>query len=121
MHYSKLRIYRLAKRLRNELHQELKLIPFGWKIGAVDQAKRSSSSAVSNIAEGQGNRFYTKKYIHYLNIALGSSDETQNHIDELCQNRHIGNEKAAYFLNKYKTLSIQTLNLINFQRENYLN
>ena len=47
MHYEDLRIYQLAKKLREELYKELNNIPFGWQIEEVGQAKRSSSSAVS--------------------------------------------------------------------------
>lgn len=119
MHFRDLRIYQLAVKLRNELHQELKKIPFAWTIGDVDQAKRSSSSVASNIAEGYGRRFYPKDFAKFINYALTSSDETQNHVGALKSDGHLNTVRADYFLNKYKTLSIQTLNYLNSRRKKH--
>ena len=117
MHYTDLLIYQISVKLRDELHEELNKIPFGWKIEDVDQAKRSSSSAVSNIVEGYSRRFYTKDFIKFLIISLGSSDETQNHIGSLNKQNLLTKEKTAYFKNRYKTLSIKIVNYINYQRK----
>ena len=117
MHYSDLKIYQLAVSLRDELHEELNKIPFSWKYGDIDQIKRSSSSTVSNIVEGYSRRFYTKDFIKFLIISLGSSDETQNHIGSLNKQNLLTEEKTAYYKNRYKTLSIKIVNYINYQRK----
>ena len=117
MHYGDLRIFKLSAELRDELYKELSQIQFGWKIEDIKQALRSSSSISSNIVEGYSRRFYPKDFVHFLNISLGSSDETQNHISALGQKGLLSQEKAAYFLNRYKTLSIQTLNFFNYWRK----
>lgn len=119
MHYSELRIYKLAVKLRDELHDELNKIPYGYKIDDVGQAKRSSSSAVSNIVEGWGRRFYIKDYIKFLITSLSSSDETQNHVQYLGNHNYLTQEKTNYFQNHYKALSIQTLNFINYHRRKH--
>ena len=119
MHYEELRIYKLAKESRDEFHRELKGIPHHWKIEDVNQALDSSSSSVANIVEGHGRKFYPKDNYRFLDISLASSDETQNHIIALVADNHIGKLKGDYFLNKYKTLSIQTLNYMNWIRKKY--
>ena len=117
MHYGDLRIYKLAVELRDELRQELGQIPFGWKNEDVKQAMRSSASISSNIVEGYSRRFYPKDFVHFLNISLGSSDETQNHIFALGKNGNLNQDRTVYFFNRYKTLSIQTLNFLNYWRK----
>lgn len=119
MNYKDLRIYQLAVKLRDELHEELNKIPFGWKIGDIDQIKRSSSSAVSNIVEGYGRRFYPKDFKRFIITSMASSDETQNHARSLGKDGHLSMEKSNYFQKEYKTLSIQTLNYLNYIRKKH--
>ncbi|MFC1732449.1 four helix bundle protein, partial [candidate division KSB1 bacterium] len=95
-------IYTIALDLSSEINELADDIPYNWNIKEVDQIKRSSSSIHSNITEGFAQRFYSRKFIHYLNIALGSSDETQNHIRKLKNDCHINIENANHYLKKYK-------------------
>lgn len=112
-------IHQIALQLAKEVHELVGAIPFNWKIKEVDDIKRSSSSVSSNISEGFSQRFYTKKFLLYLYIALGSSDETQDHLKKLYNNGHINSERASYYINSYKNLSIKILNLINYQRKRH--
>ena len=100
-------IHQIALQLAKEIHELVGAIPFNWKIEEVDDIKRSSSSVPSNIAEGFSQRFYTKKFLYYLYIAMGSSDETQDHLKKLFNNGHINSEKAEYYIRRYKGLSIK--------------
>ncbi len=84
------------------------------KIAEISQILRSSSSISSNIAEGFSNRFYAKKFILYLNIALGSSDETQNHLRILINKNYISSQQGLEILRNYKNLSVRILNFINY-------
>jgi len=43
------------------------------------QVRRSSSSIMANIAEGQGRRT-DKDFAHFINISLGSVAETKSHL-----------------------------------------
>lgn len=88
-------IHQIALQLAKEVHELVGAIPFNWKIKEVDDIKRSSSSVPSNISEGFSQRFYTKKFLLYLYIALGSSDETQDHLKKLYNNGHINSERAS--------------------------
>lgn len=118
MHYKDLRIYQLANKLRKELYQELIAIPHYWNVKEVGQAIDSSSSAVSNIVEGFGRKFYQREFFRFLDMAMASSDETQDHVIALRTKGHLSEKRANYFENNYKTLSIQTLNMMNKIRTN---
>jgi len=118
MNYKDLRIYQLAHKLRRELYQNLIKIPHHWNIKEVGQAINSSSSSVSNIVEGFGRKFYQREFFRFLDMSMASSDETQDHVIALRVKGHLDRSKADYFENKYKTLSIQTLNMMNTIRTN---
>lgn len=112
MYFTDLRIYKIGIQLNKEINQLVSKIPFNWNVPEVGQIKRSSSSVPSNIAEGFSKRFHQKEFARFLRIALGSSDETQNHIILLFNNQHMDEDKYHYFLNEYKNLSIKILNMI---------
>lgn len=112
-------IYVIALKLANEIHSLVNKVPNGWSIKEVDQVKRSSSSAPSNIAEGFGQRFYVKQFLHYLNIAKGSSDETKNHLYLLFNNHYIDEEAMRDFTKKYENLSVKILNFINYLKDKH--
>ena len=84
------------------------------RIAEINQILRSSNSISSNIAEGFSNRFYSKKFILYLNIALGSSDEAQNHLRILINKNYISSQQGLDILRDYKNLSVRILNFINY-------
>lgn len=118
MTYKDLRVYQLARKLEVELCQALDSIPHHWQIPEVNDAKRSARSARSNIVEGFSRRYYPKDYVCFLNRSVGSSDETQDHVSVLGEMFHLSVSTADYFANKYKTLSIQIINLIKSIRDN---
>ncbi len=110
-------IYKIALDLATEIADLIKRIPYNWSIVEADQILRCSSSVHSNIAEGFSHRFYLKQFIRYLNIALGSSDEAQNHLQKLRNSNHINIEVADSYIKRYKNLSVRILNLINYLRK----
>ena len=119
MNYKDLRVYVFADQARKELYRELIRIPHYLKIEEVDQTIRSSSSVTSNIIEGYGRKFYQKEFFKFLSIALGSCDETQNHIRILFLNGYLIEEKARILEKSYKNVSILILNLMNAIRKNH--
>ena len=112
-------IYQIALRLASEVNELVQKIPRYWDNADVKQVKRSSSSAPSNIAEGFGQRFYPKKYLYYLNIAKGSTDETKNHLKKLRNDGRLDTEVADAYIKKYTDLSVRTLNLINYIKKKH--
>ena len=112
-------IYQISLKLTKEIYELTDKIPHYWQHKDVDQVRRSSSSVPSNISEGFGQRFYEKKYLHYLNIAIGSSDETQNHLQLLFIKNLITEQQKNDYLRRYKNLSVRILNLINYQKKKH--
>ena len=106
-------IYQIALQLAKEINKFVKQIPYYWDIEECRQILRSSSSCSSNIQEGFAQRFYVKKFIHYLNIAIGSSDESKGHMENLRNNGHVKPEIADDYIRKYKNLSVRILNFVN--------
>jgi len=107
----------LASELSAEVEMPVKHVSFYWENVEVKQVIRSFSSVQANIVEGFSQRFYPKKFIHYLNIALGSSDESQNHLKKLKLNGKIDGEAGEDMIRKYKNLSVRILNFINYLRK----
>ncbi len=114
-----LQIYKLALGLSSKITKIAEATPFHWSIPEIDQIKRSSSSVHANIAEGFSQRFYPKKFILYLNYSLGSSDETNNHIEKLYLDSKIDEATAQDFMRSYKDLSIRIVNFINYLRKRH--
>jgi len=112
-------IYKIALQLASEVNELVKEIPHYWKNEDVRQVKRSSSSVPSNIAEGFGQRFYPKKFIYYLNIAKGSSDETKNHLKKLRNDKCMNIGVADAYIKKYTDLSVRIVNLIDYLKKKH--
>jgi four helix bundle protein len=60
-----------------------------------DQVGQSTRSAPANIAEGI--RRSNRVFLQYLDIALGSLQETENHIDEALERKYITPEEHERF------------------------
>ena len=114
-----LAIYQIALQLAKEINELVKQIPHYWSIEECGQILQSASSAPSNIEEGFAQRFYPKKFIYFLNVALGSSDESKGHMKKLRNNGHVGAEIADNYIKRYKNLSIKILNLINYLKNRH--
>jgi four helix bundle protein len=112
-------IYQIALELTKEIDKLVKQIPHYWDIEECRQILRSSSSAPSNIEEGFAQRFYPKKFLYYLNIALGSSDESKGHLRKLYNNGHIKTEIANHYIGRYKNLSVRILKFINYLKKKH--
>jgi len=120
MQVNDLKIYQIACKLRDELHQCIKRVPRFWSIKSANQALGSSSSVSAIIIEGFSRRFRRKDYVHFLVMSLGSSDETQDHIKALFADGYFNSEDRNYFLKSYKDLSIRIVNYMNYQRNKFL-
>lgn len=114
MSVDRVEIYKIALELSKQVDGWAKSHPYYWKNKEIDQIQRSSASVPSNISEGYSYKHYPKKYVFFLCIALGSSDETQNHLKILKNRGFLDYDKFKFLLYKYKDLSIRILNLIQF-------
>jgi four helix bundle protein len=85
--YRELACWQLSVELRNEMIEVTDRPRVARNFKFCEQVGDSTRSSVSNIAEGFGRS--NKEFHRYLEIALGSLRETENHVDEALQRRYI--------------------------------
>ncbi len=112
MHFTDLKIFQIALQLAKEIKEVIYALPHYWDIPEAKQILESSSSSHSTIAEGFAKRIYQKEFIRFLNMALGSSDECQNHLIALRSKGYLDEGCCKPYEKRYKDLSIRILNMI---------
>ncbi len=78
--YKNLIVWQKSMILIKEIYKLCNNFPENEIYGLTSQIKRSAISVPSNIAEGRG-RNSKKEFIHFLQIALGSTYELQTQIE----------------------------------------
>lgn len=78
-----LEVYKIAHALALRIHAMTLRLPSFEKYEEGKQVRRSSKSASSLLVEGHRLRKYRDEYLHYLHRAVGSADETREHLDLL--------------------------------------
>ena len=73
--YRKLRVYQYVREYNKHVYLLLKKFPKEENYALCDQLRRSSTSVLSNIAEGSG-RISNKEKLHFIEIAFGSLTES---------------------------------------------
>ena len=84
--YKDLIIWQKAKDLVKDIYATTRKFPESERYILIDQMHRSANSIPSNIAEGQS-RQYSKEFIQFLYVALGSSAELDT---QLCISKDLG-------------------------------
>jgi len=94
-HYRELLCWQLSARLRDELIPITERPRVKRHRRFCDQVEDSTRSAPANIAEGfdRSNR----EFLRYLNIALGSLRESENHFDEALARKYVSAEEHIHF------------------------
>jgi four helix bundle protein len=77
--FKNLQIWERSHRLTLVIYKVTELFPKEEIYGLISQIRRSSSSIPTNIAEGCG-RFGDAELARFLQIALGSTTETEYHL-----------------------------------------
>ena len=72
-------VWKKAHQLVLDIYRVTKNFPQEERFGLISQVKRSASSIPTNIVEGQ-KRKSTKDFLHFLNMADGSLEETKYHL-----------------------------------------
>ena len=93
MSYKSLEIWQLARELVIDIDAMAlnKLPKFEmFEIGA--QIRKSSKSVKSTIVEGYGRRRYKNEFIRFLTYAMGSNDETLDHLETLFETGSLTDE-----------------------------
>lgn len=122
MSYKQLEIWQIAREVVNEIHKmTLEELPKFEMYEEGSQIRRSSKSIKSNIVEGYGRRDYKQDFIRYLSFALGSNDETLDHLETLFETESLKNEKTYCQLKeKLDKLGKKLNNFIQAVEKGYL-
>jgi four helix bundle protein len=82
--YQRLEVWRLARDLSVDIHRmTLEQLPRFELHEVGSQVRRSAKSVRANIVEGYGKRRYKLEFLRHLTYALGSAQETLDHLDTL--------------------------------------
>ena len=93
MSYKKLEIWQLARNLVIDIHaMTLHKLPNFEMFEEGAQIRKSSKSVKSTIVEGYGRRRYKNEFIRFLTYAMGSNDETVDHLETLFETRSLTDE-----------------------------
>jgi four helix bundle protein len=108
-----LEVYRIAHDLAVRVHKmTLQLPPFETHEEG-SQVRRSAKRVSASIVEGFALRMYKAQFLSYLYRALASSDETQEHLELLCDTGSLKDAKeSAQLLKASQELSRKLLRLI---------
>ena len=87
-HFSDIKAWKLARKLRIALYNVIKKLPPEERYDLASQLRRSAISCTANIAEGYG-RFHFQENIQLCRISRGSMYETQDHLIACLDNQHI--------------------------------
>jgi four helix bundle protein len=93
-HFTELRAWQLADRLRTEVYRFTSVPPAVHDRRFCADIRASSTSVCANIAEGFG-RYTHREFAGFLTIARGSLSETQDHLINARDRRYLTPEKSA--------------------------
>lgn len=92
--YQRLEVWRLARDLSVDIHRiTLEQLPRFELHEVGSQVRRSAKSVRANIVEGYGKRRYRLEFLRHLTYALGSAQETLDHLDTLHETGSLASEK----------------------------
>lgn len=102
----------LANELVVEIHDmTLKKIPKFEMFEEGAQIRRSSKSVKSAIVEGYGRKRYKAEFVKFLVYALGSNDETIDHLENLYNTKSLQDEVCYNYLHGKLTILGKKINL----------
>lgn len=120
MSYKNLEIWQLAREVAIDIHEmTLKDLPSFEMYETGSQIRRSSKSTRSTIVEGYGRRTYQAEYFKFLTYAIGSNDETIDHLESLWDTGSLKNkEKFESIHSKCELLGKKLNNFLkHFERK----
>src|SRR3989344_7669149 len=106
-----LEVYRESYELMIIIHQEIVKLPIYEKHDLIPQMRRCSKSIPANIAEGWAKRNHEKEFKKHLDIALGSANEMEVHIETAKDLNYLNNIFCEELINRYQKLGGKLNNL----------
>ena len=110
--YRELACWQLSVQLRDELISITARPAFARNFKLCEQVGDSARSAPSNIAEGFGRSDI--EFRRYLEIAVGSLKETENHLDEALVRQYLTTSEHQYFRRLTKRAYLAALRLSQY-------
>ncbi|MDO8525378.1 MAG: four helix bundle protein [Candidatus Omnitrophota bacterium] len=111
-----LKVYNLSYQLALEIFDITKRFPKEETYSLTDQIRRSSRSVPMNIREGFAKRKYEQVFIHQLNDALGSSEETRGWLNFSLDCKYIDKEQYHKLDKQYDEVNAMLYALIKSWR-----
>jgi four helix bundle protein len=102
--YKDLEVYKLARKLAQEVFEITKSYPKSELYALTDQFRRSSRSIGGQIAEAWGKRRYKKHFISKLTDADAEQLETQHWIETSLDCRYISFELSQHLSSECKSI-----------------
>lgn len=91
--YRRLEVWKLARELTIEIHEmTLTSLPKFEMFETGSQIRRSVKSVRSNIVEGFGKRIWKAEFIRHLTYAIGSCDESIDHLETLFETNSLSDK-----------------------------
>ncbi|TSC94724.1 MAG: hypothetical protein Athens101428_185 [Candidatus Berkelbacteria bacterium Athens1014_28] len=106
-----LEVYKESYDLMLIVHQEVKKFPVYERMDLSSQSRRASKSCPTNIAEGWAKRRFEKEFKRHLEIAVGSANEMEVHIETARDLGYWQREFSDNLLKRYQNLGGKIVNL----------
>ncbi|MEF9425661.1 MAG: four helix bundle protein [Candidatus Mariimomonas ferrooxydans] len=110
-YFEDLEVWKLAREITRQIYEITKKKAFAKDYGLVDQIRRASVSAMSNISEGF-ERGGNQEFQQFLYIAKGSCGEIRCQLYVTLDQNYITEKEMVEIVEKLKKLSIMLNNLI---------
>jgi four helix bundle protein len=112
-HHSQLVCYQLGARFRRAVYDET--AKPGWRKDwrLRDDLRRAARSVPTNISEGYW-RYHHRDFAHFLDIALGSLGEAEDHLETALVDRIIDEAPKATLVALIREARTPTLNLRDY-------
>jgi four helix bundle protein len=114
--YEDLDVYKRAFAQLRPIHDLVLRFPDFERFDLASQMRRACKSVVANIAEGYGRRVSTKEFCRFLDMALGSANEMQTHLDIARELDYVTQEEYQHHINEYRIIARQLHALIKYWR-----
>ena len=104
MPYHNLEVYRKAYRLALELHRDTLRFPRVEQWELASQLRRSSKSIAANIAEGMGKQSSPGEVRRFIQIAIGSCDESRVWLEFSRDLGYLSEERQRSYDERYREI-----------------
>ena len=108
-----LEVYQESYALMLIIHKEVKNLPVYERNDLASQKRRASKSCPTNIAEGWAKRRFEKEFKKHLDVAIGSANEMEVHIEMAKDLGYWPRPLCDNLLKRYQNLGGKLVNLRN--------